>query len=442
MDTRRTLEGEFHTARAGSTPGDATPTLVIGGNGTGTGNITSRKRRLTSTSAASIGDDPTVTIQLGSHARERIAMTSPRPNGQNGLDPVRLLEENERLRFELENAKSLQEVLESNLTGLRDQLVREKLEHGKSAPAPGGEGASQRRQPTDRLSDPSDPSDRRDPGDDADYRAVREDLDNAVEELEEAQDTISRLRLALSTAETSKDALDQQNESLQDALQTAQADAEREAAEKHALQARVAELEAQAELAGAEGVHQVKGDVGAADVASDFETTLEIQMLSNKLSKSQQSLIDTTKSLEDARSKVRRLEQAIESQDAEHVSFVQATEELAGWKTIFKHLDANPTPDVLLRHIRELETKLERTEAQLELASPSRARANASPGGAGAGASADDAGNDDDKDTDDTARRLASLENNVASLEQENLQLHHRVKSLNAALEVGAGGKT
>ena len=439
MDTRRTLEGEFHTARAGSTPGDATPTLVIGGNGNGTGNITSRKRRLTSTSAASIGDDPTVTIQLGSHARERIAMTSPRPNGQNGLDPVRLLEENERLRFELENAKSLQEVLESNLTGLRDQLVREKLEHGKSAPAPGGEGASQRRQPTDRLSDPSDPSDpsdRRDPGDDADYRAVREDLDNAVEELEEAQDTISRLRLALSTAETSKDALDQQNESLQDALQTAQADAEREAAEKHALQARVAELEAQAELAGAEGVHQVKGDVGAADVASDFETTLEIQMLSNKLSKSQQSLIDTTKSLEDARSKVRRLEQAIESQDAEHVSFVQATEELAGWKTIFKHLDANPTPDVLLRHIRELETKLERTEAQLELASPRRARANASPGGAGA--SADDAGNDDDKDTDDTddtARRLASLENNVVSLEQENLQLHHRVKSLNAALE-------
>ena len=427
MDTRRTLENEFHTAREGSTPSDGTPTIVIGGH-TRTVNTASRKRRLTSGSIGSmmsIGDDPTVAIQQGDLARDWRTRSSP-----EGRDWQRMLEENERLRFELENAKSLQEVLENNMTSLRDQLVRAKLSRGRPTSEAPGTDADERPDRIDRDSDLGlvDVSERAPKAFDVekegsvDYRAAREDLNKALEELEAARDTISRLELGLSTARASQNATDQQNESLRAALEASQTNAEREASEKHELRTRIAELEGQAELTAATATNTKDGDHG--ETNATFETTLELQMLANKLSKSQQSLIDTTKSLEDARSKVRRLEQAIETQDAEHLSYVQAKDELAGWKTIFKHLNANPTPDVLVRHIHELESKLERAETQIA----------SSPRGNRRDDRHDEGGNAAVR-IDDTSERLAALENNVVSLEQENLQLHQRVKSLNTALD-------
>lgn len=448
METRRVLEGEFHTARERSTPG-GTPTIVIGGNlptagSAGTGDMTlSRKRRLTTASMASIGDDPTVIIRMGD--RDHGGHTGQMPTAQ--VNPEALLEENERLRFELENAKSLQEVLENTLSGLRDQLVKEKLMHTerqvdgdrslddavlhsvengsdddergeedsydddtRERTTEGAEDSAGEADDAKHAEEQSDEDGENGTGDYQDYRTARIDLSNALEKVASLEGKVSKLELALSTAQNSKDAMAQENEALQTALKSAQADIEQAAAKKNELKAQIATLEGQMMAPG-----QVDPNN---DSSNAFETTLKLQVLEEKLSTSQANLAATTRSLDDARSKVRQLEQTLETQDDEHLSYLQTKDELAGWKTIFKYLDPNPTPTVLLNHIQELEANLERERLTntRNLATSPRSSNKGDP-------------------SSKPSITTEDLENNVVSLEQENLQLHQRVKSLKAQLE-------
>ena len=399
MDTRRTLEDEFHTAREGTTPG-GTPTVVIG-NGS-----LSRKRRLTTTSIASIGDDPTVIIQM----EDREHGHTPAPQHVN---PEALLKENERLRFELENAKSLQQVLESTMSGMRDQLVKEKLTH---ADVSGRRDVGEDRGPTAGRHDAGSPetvtSDEEDEASDdqnrVDYRAARMDLSNALEKLATAEGLVSRLELALSTAKASKEALEQEKSGLRTALEAAQAGVERSAAEKNQLREQIAVLEGQV-LAGSHatttGRANEANEANAYNAGANFEASLEVEVLRNELSAFKQTIAASNTALDDAHCKIRQLEQSLDVQDARHLSYLETEDELAGWKTIFKHLDPNPTPVVLLNHIRALESELERVQekALLRQASPK------SP--------------------------PYQMENSVVSLEQENLQLHRRIKALKTKLE-------
>ena len=404
MGTRRTLEDEFHTAREGATPG-GTPTVVLGDSSL------SRKRRLTTTSVTSIGDDPTVIIQM--EDREHIHTPAPQH-----VNPEALLKENERLRFELENAKSLQQVLESTMSGLRDQLVREKLTH---ADDPGRRGADDDRPKTAQLDHGGVTADEDDGGDEdeeededeeasidqnqVDHRTARLDLSNALEKLAASEGLVSRLELALSTATAYHDAIEQENNGLRAALEAVQTEVEQSAAEKNQLREQIATLEGQVLATSHAKTTGRANETNETKSGSTFEASLEVEILRNELSASKQTIAANDRALDDAHSKIRQLEQTLDMQDARHLSYLEMEDELAGWKTIFKHLDPNPTPVLLLNHIRALESELERAQekAMLQQASPK------SPSN--------------------------QMENSVVSLEQENLQLHQRIKSMKAKLE-------
>lgn len=411
MDTRRTLEGDFHTAREGATPG-GTPTVVIGNSSL------SRKRRLTTTSVTSIGDDPTVIINLD----DREHGHTPAPQHVN-LEV--LLKENERLRFELENAKSLQQVLESTMSGLRDQLVREKLTHvDDSGRLVSDDDRPQTAQPgpgttTPDEDDADNEGEEEEEDDDeevvveeasvdldrADHRKARLDLSNALEKLAASERLVSRLELALSTASASKEAIELENRDLHAALEAARTELEDSAAEKNQLREEVATLEGQVLATSHATTTGPTSKANETNDGSTFEASLEVEILRNELAACRQTIAANDRALDDAHSKIRQLEQTMDMQDARHLSYLEMEDELAGWKTIFKHLDPNPTPVVLLNHIRALESELERAQerAMLQQASPK------SPSN--------------------------QLENSVVSLEQENLQLHQRMKAIKAKLE-------
>ena len=402
MDTRRTLEDEFHTAREGATPG-GTPTVVIGNSSL------YRKRRLTTTSLTSIGDDPTVIIQM----EDRDQGHTPAPQHVN---PEALLKENERLRFELENAKSLQQVLESTMSGLRDQLVREKLTHADGS---GRRGADEVRFPNVAHSDPGTVTTNDEEEEEAsidqnqvDERTARLDLSNAMEKLAASEGHVSRLELALSTAKATKEAVEQENNRLHTALEAARTEVEESAAEKNQLREQIATLERQG-LATSDAATTGSGKAtNDTNDGANFEASLEVEILRNELSASKQTIAANQRALEDAHSKIRQLEQTLDMQDARHLSYLETEDELAGWKTIFKHLDPDPTPVVLLDHLRALESELERAQekAILRQASPK------SPS--------------------------KQMENSFVSLEQENLQLHQRIKVIKTKLEAAETANT
>jgi hypothetical protein len=407
--TRRALEGAFHTATTRETPtAGGSSSIILGGS--------TRKRRLT---ASSMGDEPTITLAAGRFGKGAADLTPL--TGTKTADSVPpdsfLAKENERLRFELDNAKALQQILETNISSLREQLVGTQAHVAGLGNIIVRPSTDQKAPATDAgevdvsvegSDTPSNSSDARQGLEDS-MGPARTAHDAMLERLSAAEDAASRLQLALSNAEASKNALEKENQSLKVELTASQASSALIHSERNELKEHVAKLEdslLQADLAKKAAPVAIESPSEV-----DYQTNLEIQALKLKLQGAEETSAERASQLEAAQSKIRLLEQTMDTQDDDHLAYLKAKDDLEGWKAIFRHWSEEPTPQTVFARIRDLESNMQNQAEQ-----QAHQRASPKP------ASPSDA--------------TQILENNVASLEKENIELRKTLKDQSQALEV------
>ena len=380
--TRRTLEGEFGTTTKGSTP-QADSSIIIGED-------SSRKRRLSHISVD--GSIASVSIT------RKLSAFTPGSSGKSfgGVPPSpapvdALVRENSRLKFELDTAKSLQIVLEKNIRTLRDQLISQKSVY--LVPDKDTE-----KNPVKDVFEFEPPPKEQNSEDLASLKAIIEQKESEITSLKiDFGDQISSLKRSLSQAKDQETMISSENNALRTKIQEIQDACTACQEECRSLK------EAFAQQENANLQQNMK------PLASELElhqNDLEIRLLQEKLQRveaeSAAELLSMTQKVEEAQSKIRCLEQLTQEQDRNHLDLVTAQDEIQSWRSLFSYIEKDITPKVLLRYLREVENKL----SELEKLKPTS--------------------QDDQEMSAETKMKI--LENNVSSLEEENLLLRKKLK--------------
>lgn len=382
--TRRTLEEEFGTSAQGNTPQQDSSVIIA--------QSSLRKRRL---SHISLGDG---TISIGSATRKMSAVT---PNSfitstekvKSPLTTDALVRENSRLKFELETAKALQDVLESNIRTMREQIVMQ-----KSVSAPSYKDDGYKSPDSMDARKKHDAATLQSSDDIAALKALLEERQSEIISTKSVlEDQIANLQNALSLIEDEKTTILKENESLRAKFFEIQDACTACHAECQALKESLAQREDAS----------LKRDMQPIVADSEiFRNDLEVKLLQEQLERVQADASNNVASimlkLEEAQSKIRRLEMLTQSQDENHLRLLQAQDEIARWKSLFSYIDKDITPQVLFDHMREMERKLFEFEKS-KMSSPKISTSE---------------------------KKMEILENNVRSLGDENLHLRKKLKEL------------
>lgn len=387
--TRRTLEGEFVT-----TTRDSTPQLLRQDPSVEVAEGSSRKRRL---SNISLGY---TSIPTGSVSRKVSAVTpgSFVIDTQDGKSPATvdaLVRENARLKFELDNAKSLQKVLETNICTIRDQLISQ-----KSASMTPHISSDHKNHTGDAAIKNDTPSNLKTSVDVVSFKATIAEKEAELLSVKNGlEDQISKLKNTLSTVEDQKAMITTENDSLRAKVLEIQDACAACHAECRAMKEALAEQEDSTLKTYLQPL---------SDTFGKHQNDLEVKLLQERLERAEMDasaeLAAAAEKLEKAESKIRCLEQLTKSQDEGHLKLLNAQDEIATWKSLFSYISKDVTPQVLLHHVQDIEQKVSELEkSQLKSATtPEKS----------------------------TEEKIIILQNNVSSLEEENLHLRKKIKDL------------
>ena len=270
-----------------------------------------------------------------------------------------LSRENSRLRFEVDNAKSLQKVLERNILSLQEQIVAQK----STSPAALTISRQDLKFKTTKtpINDQVQYSDQISP---SSLKALIVEKEEAAHTLEVFyKDRISKLSLDIDVIQDEKQSLITANANLSAEIERLQSILETLRAERNSFREQAVQLES-------DNLRRKRSE----DTSKD---TLDIKILTEKLEKAEaeaarvQGLEEKLKEfetlsqkLEAAESRVRCLQKLVNEQDDSHTSFLNATDEVSRWKNLFSHVAKDITPQALFSHLQSLENSL--SEYQLQ----------------------------------------------------------------------------
>lgn len=263
-----------------------------------------------------------------------------------------LTRENSRLRFEVDNAKSLQKVLESNILSLQEQIVAQKSTSPASTISRQELKYKATKIPTKhqaQYSDEVSPSS---------LKALIAEKQEAAHTLEVFyKDRLSKLKLDINVIQDEKHSLVTANanlsaeiERLQNILGTLQA-------ERNSLREQVVQLESDGFRS--KNPQDVSRDTLEANIFAERLHKAEaeaarVQELEGKL----KAFEIVSQKLEATELRVRCLEKIVKEQDDSHTSFLNVKDELMRWKNLFSHVAKDITPQKLLSHMQSLENSL------------------------------------------------------------------------------------
>lgn len=270
-----------------------------------------------------------------------------------------LSRENSRLRFEVDNAKSLQKVLERNILSLQEQIVAQK----STSPAALTISRQDLKFKTTKtpINDQVQYSDQISP---SSLKALIVEKEEAAHTLEVFyKDRISKLSLDIDVIQDEKQSLITANANLSAEIERLQSILETLRAERNSFREQAVQLES-------DNLRRKRSE----DTSKD---TLDIKILTERLEKAEaeaarvQGLEEKLKEfetvsqkLEAAESRVRCLQKLVNEQDDSHTSFLNATDEVSRWKNLFSHVAKDITPQALFSHLQSLENSL--SEYQLQ----------------------------------------------------------------------------
>ncbi len=270
-----------------------------------------------------------------------------------------LSRENSRLRFEVDNAKSLQKVLERNILSLQEQIVAQK----STSPAALTISRQDLKFKTTKtpINDQVQYSDQISP---SSLKALIVEKEEAAHTLEVFyKDRISKLSLDIDVIQDEKQSLITANANLSAEIERLQSILETLRAERNSFREQAVQLES-------DNLRRKRSE----DTSKD---TVDIKILTEKLEIAEaeaarvQGLEEKLKEfetvsqkLEAAESRVRCLQKLVNEQDDSHTSFLNATDEVSRWKNLFSHVAKDITPQALFSHLQSLENSL--SEYQLQ----------------------------------------------------------------------------
>ena len=305
-----------------------------------------------------------------------------------------LIRKNELLRFELDNARSLQAVLERQIHTLNQQVIAQKAATPRSNPVSVPQHVDNQIKGNVDMPPQS--------ANIAALNALLAERDGEIDALKIShQDQISRLQNEISTLEQSNQMKDQECHTLREEISSLQSQHSTLHSELNAMKEKLAKEENETI---ARHLHR-----------DDDSREIEYQMMSEKLAKAEarvaelaqyedaKSQLDLTmEKLEAAQSKIRCLESTAQAQDDNHLALLKSQDELDQWKSLFSYISSNLTPHALLQHLRSVENSL--SDLQSQVASQKRIGKN------------------------DDAEYVSKMENNLRVLEEENLELRKSLK--------------
>lgn len=270
-----------------------------------------------------------------------------------------LSRENSRLRFEVDNAKSLQNVLERSILSLQEQIVAQK----STSPAALTFSRQDLKFETTKtpINDQVQYSDQISP---SSLKALIVEKEEAAHTLEVFyKDRISKLSLDIDVIQDEKQSLITANANLSAEIERLQSILETLRAERNSFREQAVQLES-------DNLRRKRSE----DTSKD---TVDIKILTEKLEIAEaeaarvQGLEEKLKEfetvsqkLEAAESRVRCLQKLVNEQDDSHTSFLNATDEVSRWKNLFSHVAKDITPQALFSHLQSLENSL--SEYQLQ----------------------------------------------------------------------------
>ena len=377
--TRRTLEGEFGTTSRGTPQQDSS--IIIGES-------SSRKRRLSHVSFDKTIPNESVTRKYSVGTPNSFVISVGEGKSPVAVDA--LMRENSRLKFELDNANALQNVLESNIRTLRDQLFTQR----SLSMHPQKDSEQEKISAKDGLEHQL-PLRENNHDEVAALKAMIEENESEMISIQaRLEDQIAKLQNSLSVSDDEKSMISNENESLRAKLLEMQEACAACHAECRSLKEAMAQQEAET----------LKQNFKP-PFDESHQNELEIRLLEEKINRLEADaaagLTSASQKLEEAQSKIRCLEQLIQSQDESHLDLLKTRDELENWRSLFNHVEKDITPKALLRYLREIETKVYELEKS-KMTSP--------------------------KNLEKSAEKIEILENNVSSLQEENLHLKKKLK--------------
>jgi hypothetical protein len=270
-----------------------------------------------------------------------------------------LSRENSRLRFEVDNAKSLQKVLERNILSLQEQIVAQK----STSPAALTISRQDLKFKTTKtpINDQVQYSDQISP---SSLEALIVEKEEAAHTLEVFyKDRISKLSLDIDVIQDEKQSFITANANLSAEVERLQSILETLRAERNSFREQAVQLES-------DNLRRKRSE----DTSKD---TLDIKILTERLEKAEaeaarvhgleeklKEFETLSQKLEAAESRVRCLQKLVNEQDDSHTSFLNATDEVSRWKNLFSHVAKDITPQALFSHLQSLENSL--SEYQLQ----------------------------------------------------------------------------
>ena len=305
-----------------------------------------------------------------------------------------LIRKNEILTFELDNARSLQAVLEKQIHTLNEQVIAQKAATPRSNPVTIPQQLEIQIKGDSHISPHG--------ADIAALNALLVEKDGEIDSLKIShQDLVSRLQNEIATLEQSSQMKDQESHALREEIASLQSQHSTLHSELNTIKEKLATEENETiarHLHRDNDSREIDHKVMSERLAKAEAKVAELAQYED--AKSQLDLV--TEKLEAAKSKIRCLESTAQAQDDNHLALLKTQDELDQWKSLFSYISNNLTPHALLQHLRSIENSL--SDLQSQVAGQKITGKN------------------------DNAEYVSKIENNLRVLEDENLELRKSLK--------------